>query len=111
MFQRVNHFPNNKELCRKDNLKKHLDKYIMLRGYKHAYQFRIMPQTFVLPHEYLAFVECFTKDGGKAAKNNVWSTNLSPALCLQLALLTRFRIPVNTTGCESREKVRAPRLA
>ena len=65
----MNHFPRTKELCRKDNLKRHLDRLVTLRGFKHAGQFRIMPQTFVLPHDYLAFIEYYSKDTARLNAN------------------------------------------
>jgi tubulin polyglutamylase TTLL5 len=70
MFQKVNHFPRARELCRKDNLKKHLDRLLLLRGYKHAQHFHIMPKTFVLPAEYLAFVETFARETSKYGVRN-----------------------------------------
>jgi len=72
VWQKVNHFSRAKELTRKDNLKKHLDKFVMLRGFKFASQFRIMPPTYVLPHQFNAFLDSFTRES--KFKNNVWIT-------------------------------------
>ncbi|KAG5189003.1 tubulin-tyrosine ligase/Tubulin polyglutamylase, partial [Tribonema minus] len=53
--------PRSRELTRKDLLKKHLTR-AMAASARHAREFHIMPQTFVLPHEYTAFV----------AATNIW---------------------------------------
>jgi len=66
--QRLNHFRNGRELCRKDLLVKNLKR--MKRGLQRdgqvdqakAYDF--MPLSFVLPREYAMFVEEFKRSGG-----------------------------------------------
>lgn len=67
-WQRLNHFRNGRELCRKDllvkNLKRkrrQLDKEGQ-SGEAEAYDF--FPITFVLPREYAMFVEEFKRSGG-----------------------------------------------
>lgn len=61
VWQKVNHFKHARELCRKDLLKKNLGRYQCLGG-RMARAFTIMPPTFVLPKEYLAFAEAFGKE-------------------------------------------------
>jgi len=62
IWQRVNHYPDSKQLTRKDLLKKNVERYtnIILHGKKVCHEFEIIPQTFLLPHEYTAFVQIFT---------------------------------------------------
>jgi hypothetical protein len=60
--QKFNHFRHARELTRKDLLKKNLSRYQCLGG-KMAQAFAIVPPTFVLPKEYIAFAEAF----GRAA--------------------------------------------
>ncbi|CAJ1344364.1 unnamed protein product [Effrenium voratum] len=60
VWQKVNHFPENKHLTRKDCLKRCIDRYTRTGG-KLAQFFNICPKTFVLPKEYCAFIESFTK--------------------------------------------------
>jgi hypothetical protein len=60
VWQRVNHFMDSKQLTRKDYLKKNLARYTSMRG-KAAEAFQIMPETYVLPHEYTQFVRAFTE--------------------------------------------------
>jgi len=59
-WQRVNHFPNNKELTRKDYLRNNLRRYQCIGG-RLAAAFELCPPTFVLPKEYLAFTEAFAR--------------------------------------------------
>jgi len=81
IWQRVNHFENSKQLTRKDLLKKTLERYtgnticgegdgtMYLKRSKLAEFFEIMPQTYVLPTEYTAFVKAFTElENRKAAR-------------------------------------------
>lgn len=58
VWQRVNHFHDSKQLTRKDFLKKNLQKYTDMSS-KASGAFEIMPQTFLLPHEYIHFVQAF----------------------------------------------------
>lgn len=75
VWQKVNHFQDNKHLTRKDCLKRCIDRYTRT-GSKVAQLFNICPKTFVLPKEYCAFIECFTRiaeengdlEGGTASK-------------------------------------------
>ena len=86
----MNHFPHNKELTRKDLLRRNLARYqvravpcttpsslracltrvlrcprlprrLQCVGGKFAAAFDLCPPTFVLPKEYLAFTEAFAK--------------------------------------------------
>ena len=59
VWQKVNHYPDSKELTRKDLLKKNIQRYTVMGG-KGGENFNIMPMTFLLPHEYTAFVQAFT---------------------------------------------------
>eukprot|EP00927_Polykrikos_kofoidii_P054140 TRINITY_DN48615_c0_g1_i1.p1 TRINITY_DN48615_c0_g1~~TRINITY_DN48615_c0_g1_i1.p1 ORF type:complete len:1481 (-),score=248.89 TRINITY_DN48615_c0_g1_i1:227-4669(-) len=60
VWQKVNHFPGNKHLTRKDCLKRCIERYTRT-GSKLAQFFHIMPRTYVLPKEYCLFVESFTR--------------------------------------------------
>lgn len=66
--QRINHFRNGRELCRKDLLVKNLKRMkrtLQREGQldqARAYDF--MPLSFVLPREYAMFVEEFKRSGG-----------------------------------------------
>lgn len=55
-FQKVNHFPHNKHLSRKDTLKKNIEKIKRL-GAKTQTLFDIMPESYLLPGENSAFLE------------------------------------------------------
>lgn len=76
VWQRVNHFDESRQLTRKDFLKKNLQRYTdMAHSSAAAREFEIMPQTFLLPHEYNAFVAAFTSQAAlqkaaAAASNN-----------------------------------------
>jgi len=69
--QKVNHFRNYYELCRKDNLIKNLKKHkrILEKEGKldDAAEYNFFPSTFHLPSEYSLFCEEFKKN-----TNNVW---------------------------------------
>jgi tubulin polyglutamylase TTLL5 len=60
VWQKVNHFPDNKHLTRKDFLKRCIDRYTRMGG-RAAQYFNICPKTFVLPKEYCLFIESFAK--------------------------------------------------
>jgi tubulin polyglutamylase TTLL9 len=67
-WQRLNHYRNGRELCRKDLMAKNIKKRRRLlekenrREEAEAYDF--IPTTFLLPREYSMFVEEFKKTGG-----------------------------------------------
>jgi hypothetical protein len=61
LHQRINHFPTSQHLTRKDLLKKTLDLLIKHKGFKYSQQFKLQPETFVLPAEYNSFVEVYSK--------------------------------------------------
>ncbi|KAL1496782.1 hypothetical protein AB1Y20_014370 [Prymnesium parvum] len=70
-WQRVNHFPNARNLTRKDMLKKHLQRARQLRGDA----FDIMPLTYALPAEYLLFVDAYSRcadESDGSAGSNRW---------------------------------------
>lgn len=67
-WQRVNHFRNGKELCRKDLMAKNMKKkrrQLEKEGrYEEAAAYDFIPTTFLLPREYSMFVEKFKEVGG-----------------------------------------------
>lgn len=80
-WQKVNHFQHAKALTRKDCLKKNMGKYLAMGGrMKQAYD--VVPLTFILPHEYIAFVQAFQDKGARlkassdttttTSKKNIW---------------------------------------
>lgn len=70
-WQKINHFPNTSYLTRKDMLKRAMQKYTRMGG-RVAQVFDITPLTYVLPSEYVTFVEHFSKLGAKSKKTNLW---------------------------------------
>ncbi|XP_055889617.1 tubulin polyglutamylase TTLL5-like isoform X2 [Biomphalaria glabrata] len=60
-FQTINHFPQTKELTRKDKLFRNVVKMQKTYG-KEPFDF--VPQTFILPNEYRSFCSHFKKDSG-----------------------------------------------
>ncbi|OWZ00128.1 Tubulin-tyrosine ligase [Phytophthora megakarya] len=77
VWQKVNHFQHAKALTRKDCLKKHIGKYIAAGG-RLRQAFDIIPPTFLLPKEYVAFVQAFQerserlKQSGASETKNIW---------------------------------------
>ena len=67
-WQRLNHFRNGRELCRKDLMAKNLKRRrrtLEKEGkFDEAQSYDFIPTTFVLPREYSMFVEEFKKTGG-----------------------------------------------
>lgn len=67
-WQRINHFRNSKELCRKDlmakNLKKRRKDLEREGRIEEAAAYEFIPTTFLLPREYAIFVEEFKRSGG-----------------------------------------------
>lgn len=61
IFQRINHFINNKHISRKDMLKKSLDRVRTKNAHANKL-FDIQPPTFVLPKEYSQFVQAFMRE-------------------------------------------------
>jgi len=62
-WQRVNHFPEAKQLTRKDLLKRHMVRHQIMHGSNSrvAHLFCCLPTTFVLPKEGPVFTEAFHK--------------------------------------------------
>lgn len=60
-WQRINHYPDSRVLTRKDLLKKCIDRYSRLSGYKYCDQWSVMPITYVLPNESHEFQSLFDK--------------------------------------------------
>lgn len=67
-WQRLNHFRNGRELCRKDlmakNMKRRRRALEKECRFEEAATYDFIPTTFVLPREYSMFVEEFKKTGG-----------------------------------------------
>ena len=67
-WQRLNHFRNGRELCRKDLMAKNMKKRrraLEKEGrHQEAELYNFIPTTFVLPREYAMFVEEFKKNAG-----------------------------------------------
>jgi len=53
VWQKVNHYFDSKQLTRKDLLKRNLQRFTDMKNKAAAY-FEIMPQTFILPQEYVS---------------------------------------------------------
>lgn len=76
-WQKVNHFQHCKALTRKDCLKKNIGKYLAMGGkMKQAYEC-FVPKTFLLPQEYVAFVQAFQArvenlNSKTVSRNNIW---------------------------------------
>lgn len=68
VFQKVNHFPLNKNLCRKDLLYKNMENF--------RKQFRVatpfLPVTYNLPKEFSQFSVKFHEDQIMEHQNNIW---------------------------------------
>ncbi|KAG3051941.1 hypothetical protein PI124_g23926, partial [Phytophthora idaei] len=77
VWQKVNHFQHAKALTRKDCLKKHVGKYLAAGG-RLRQAFDIIPPTFLLPKEYVSFVQAFQerserlKRSGFSEAKNIW---------------------------------------
>ncbi|CAM9452432.1 unnamed protein product, partial [Choristocarpus tenellus] len=81
VWQKVNHFPNSRELTRKDRLSKHISRF-MAHGSQLAKEFHVMPETFTLPHEFTQFVAAFTSstaggEGSMGRKHVVQEDNVN----------------------------------
>lgn len=70
-FQKVNHYPMNKNMVRKDLLKKNIEKMQKL-GSKTSSLFNFIPTTYVLPKEYCNFMDHFYHDMMLEGKQNIW---------------------------------------
>ena len=71
VWQRCNHFIGAKNVSRKDFLKRNIERAQKF-GAKANNSFNIMPLTFVLPKEYVAFLETFSELEDKEGKFNFW---------------------------------------
>ena len=69
-WQRVNHYRNDRELCRKDllikNVKRKKRTLEREKRYEEAANYEFCPTTFVLPGDYALFVEEFKRAPGQA---------------------------------------------
>ncbi|RHY65440.1 hypothetical protein DYB34_008223 [Aphanomyces astaci] len=71
-WQKVNHFAGAKALTRKDMLKKSLQRYAAM-GDKMKASFDIAPETFILPNEYIPFVQAFKRRADAiGSSKNFW---------------------------------------
>ncbi|PFH34965.1 Tubulin-tyrosine ligase family protein [Besnoitia besnoiti] len=71
-FQKVNHFPDGRQLTRKDNLKKCIERFQKAAG-RRADFFRIIPKTFLLPKEYTSMVsEMCEMPNQQTKQKRVW---------------------------------------
>ena len=71
IFQKVNHFTGNKNVSRKDFLKRNIERAQKMSA-KANTAFNIMPMTFVLPKEYVGFLENFSEFEEQEGKFNYW---------------------------------------
>lgn len=71
VWQKVNHFPNTKNFSRKDLLKRNIEKMMKISN-KCAAVWNIIPCTYILPKEYIQFVEEYTVMSEKCPEENVW---------------------------------------
>ena len=71
VFQKVNHFTGNKNVSRKDFLKRNIERAQNMSA-KANQVFNIMPLTFILPKEYVGFLENFSEFEEQEGKFNYW---------------------------------------
>jgi len=71
IFQKVNHFPGNKGLVRKDLIKSNFERTMKL-GRKAAEAFNILPETYILPKEISKFIEVFYEAHEREGPLNIW---------------------------------------
>tara|TARA_B110000285_G_C14925687_1_gene514884 strand:+ start:157 stop:624 length:468 start_codon:yes stop_codon:yes gene_type:complete len=71
VWQKVNHFSGSKNVARKDFLKRNIERAMKFNS-KAANTFNIMPLTYVLPKEYVAFLETFSELEDREGKMNYW---------------------------------------
>lgn len=68
VFQKVNHYPQNKNLSRKDLLYKNLDNFKKISKTSIGF----VPLTFNLPKQYSAFSAKFHEDQSLEGSMNIW---------------------------------------
>lgn len=71
VFQKVNHFTGNKNVSRKDFLKRNIELAQKMSARANTV-FNIMPMTFILPKEYVGFLENFSELEDIEGKLNYW---------------------------------------
>jgi tubulin polyglutamylase TTLL5 len=71
VLQKVNHFTGNKNVSRKDFLKRNIERAQNMSA-KANQVFNIMPLTFILPKEYVGFLENFSEFEEQEGKLNYW---------------------------------------
>lgn len=67
----MNHFTGNKNVSRKDFLKRNIERAQKMSAKSNAI-FNIMPMTFILPKEYVGFLENFSDFDEREGKYNYW---------------------------------------
>ena len=67
----MNHFSGNKNVSRKDFLKRNIERAQKMSG-KANVAFNIMPMTFILPKEYVGFLENFSEGEEREGRLNYW---------------------------------------
>ena len=71
VWQRANHFIGAKNVSRKDFVKRNIERAQKFSA-RAKNVFDIMPLTFILPKEYVAFLETFSDLEDKEGKMNFW---------------------------------------
>ena len=71
VWQKVNHFIGAKNVSRKDFLKRNIERAQKFSA-RSKQVFDIMPLTYILPKEYVAFLETFSDMEDKEGKMNYW---------------------------------------
>ncbi|KRX04923.1 hypothetical protein PPERSA_06557 [Pseudocohnilembus persalinus] len=72
IFQKLNHFPGNRNLHRKDLIFQNIQRAQKISPQANKYFADIMPLTFLLPKEYLQFSERFQRDKNIEGDYNIW---------------------------------------
>jgi len=71
VWQKCNHFNGSKNVSRKDFLKKNIERAMKMSGKAHN-TFNIIPLTYVLPKEYVPFLETFSEFEQTEGMLNFW---------------------------------------
>ena len=84
-WQRVNHYRNDRELCRKDlmikNIKRKKRQLEREKRYEEAKNYEICPTTYTLPADYALFVEEFKTTASRNSASGSSSGALRCAPC------------------------------
>eukprot|EP00347_Sterkiella_histriomuscorum_P010309 403376796 len=71
VWQKCNHFSGAKNVSRKDFLKRNIERAMKMSA-KANQVFNMLPLTFILPKEYVGFLESFSEFEDKEGKYNYW---------------------------------------